>query len=243
MNWSIDYYSTALCTVAFSLIVYQWVLVVQKAFLGVRRKLFTTLKIFMIVVAVVIVLQASASTPLSCLCDGNNCPYQAPDYNYWISWQVLNGISIIASVTMAIIVLRTMPRNNVASERKRAYQARQVRFTLFVVLVSCCQILLLGYTITLFVSYAENETAFLTTETLEIVFIFMILVSVLITLSVERKEKGKGGSTDTGSSASRVSRQGEQSMPLEDDDKEDASPAATDVGSWEKGSEGSHLAL
>jgi hypothetical protein len=99
-SWSVDYFSCAFVALAFGTVTLQWINVVIKIS-GTRknfalvRKLMAVLKVFVVVSSIVMFLNAIISSTLSCICDGNNCPYQAPDYLFFISWMVLNGLAII----------------------------------------------------------------------------------------------------------------------------------------------------
>lgn len=74
---------------AFGTVTLQWINVVIKIS-GTRknfatiRKLMGVLRVFVLVSAVVLFLDAIISSTLSCICNGNNCPYEAADYLFFI---------------------------------------------------------------------------------------------------------------------------------------------------------------
>ncbi len=199
--WGIDYFSTWLTYTAFALLTIQWTLVVSKLLISKKMSwivpLLRVFRIYLVVSFFVLCACATASTVMSCVCDGSICPYQAADYLYFISWQVFSGIAIIFSVTVASIIIHNM------GSRQAKHARRLVRFSVFVIMVSVALLLLLGYTISLFVDYAATPEGFLASESLEVIFIVLTLGAILIVLSSERKRVSAHSSQTSGISSAR----------------------------------------
>jgi hypothetical protein len=193
--WSIDYFSTFLVSSAFATVCWQWVTIVTtinttSKTLGMRiaRTLLGGLRIFLVVMVVTLFMCAIASSTMSCVCAGVLCPYSAPDFLYWISWQVFNGIAILCCCVCAILVIAGL-------QQFKARHRRRIRFfTLFIVGISVGMLLLLGYTISLLLDYASSVASFLAAESLEEGFIVVVMVSILVLLTVTRSRGSKHNS-------------------------------------------------
>ncbi len=172
---------------AFCAVTWQWVAIVSGTSQTKSKRFrfaavfFHGLKVFLIVQSVLLLLCATAASGMSCFCDGIACPYDAPDYLYFIAWQVLNGITIICCLVNAVLVISGLKLFHVRHQRRIRF------FTVFVILVSVGMIFLMGYTISLFVSYAQDASSFLVAESLEQAFIVVVIVSILVLLTVTRR--------------------------------------------------------
>ena len=186
-SWSIDYFSTYFVSIAFATVCWQWVTIVSKintsksARMQFAKRFLTALKVFLLVEAVVQLMCAIAASVMSCYCDGVTCPYQASDYLYWITWQVFNGIAIIACIVNAVLVITGL------RQFKTRHQRRIRFFTLFIMGISMGMALLLGYTISLLLDYASSTESFLAAESLEQSFIVVVMLSILVLLTVTRR--------------------------------------------------------
>jgi hypothetical protein len=188
-SWIMDFFCAYFAAMAFCCVTWQWIVVVSS--LATKRPLFATiktvlkgLKVFIFVDAIVLLCATIAASVLSCVCDDVLCPYVAQDYLFWISWLTLNGIAILVCMSNAIVVI-------VALHRFKMRHRRRIRlFTGFIIAAGCGMLMMLGFGISFFLSYAATREGFLAAECLFQAFIDVIILSILLLLTFTRGHSG-----------------------------------------------------
>jgi hypothetical protein len=166
------------CT-AFATTYWQWLSIVENLRTGKDwwKNFFFAIKLYTLITEAVLWLLAITATALSCICDGNVCPYELPDYIYFIgerllflvllllffdfcyfdcfsfrlsAWQIINGLSIICCISVASYVLVNLKKF------KTRHRDRIRHFSVFIICIALTLILLLAYTISLFINYGTT---------------------------------------------------------------------------------------
>jgi hypothetical protein len=184
--WIMDFFCAYFTAMAFCCVTWQWIVVVRSisttrsVFVYVRSVL-RGLQFYLVFVAVALLLTSIASSVLSCVCDGINCAYDAQDYVYWVSWLVLNGIAILICMVNAIVVIAALQRYEMRHRRKIRL------FTVFIIGAGCGMLMLVGFGISFFVSYATTREGFLSAECLFQAFVDVIILAILLLLTFTRQ--------------------------------------------------------
>jgi hypothetical protein len=185
-NWIMDFFCAYFTAMAFCCVTWQWIVVVTS--ISTTRLVFAYvstvlrgLKFYLVFVAIALLFTTIASSVLSCVCDDVNCAYASQDYVYWVSWLVLNGIAILICMINAIVVIAALQRYKMRHRRKIRL------FTVFIIGAGCGMLMLVGFGISFFVSYATTREGFLSAECLFQAFVDVIILAILLLLTFTRR--------------------------------------------------------
>ncbi len=202
-TWIMDFFCAYFAAMAFCCVTWQWIIIVSS--LSTVRPLFATvrtvlrgLQVYIIVDAVVLLCATITSSVLSCVCDDVVCPYVAQDYLFWISWLTLNGIAILVCMANAIVVIAAL-------HRFKTRHRRRIRlFTGFIIAAGCGMLMMVGFGISFFLSYASTREGFLAAEGLFQAFIDVIILSILLLLTFTHRHSGEDDARKPSSKESNV---------------------------------------
>lgn len=180
--YSIDFVSLSCVGIAYMLMLIQWVGVVEHVEMNKNANLFVFLRVFCVFSVVVLGLVVAPASSIACLCNGTNCEEDYSDYVFFITWIILSGLALMFCIMLTsfiIVQLRRFPVKN---------SFNLIRFTVFVLCSSVSMLLLVVFTIILFVgediSKLASETFFLATEGLKIGLVVLQLASMLLVITL-----------------------------------------------------------
>lgn len=195
--WTIDYFTSALVAVAFFLVLARWagVMVTFEAVNGQRAWvlfLWRAMPYYAFGASVAIVVIVIPASVLACVCDDIQCPAISGDRVFFISWIVLNGISVVMSMVAAVTLLVQIRRLK-GDEAQKQRARNVVRYSAFVVLCAFVVLLMVVFVSFLLAidhgsgSVDPSPSFFFTVEGVQTtVFCLQMLAVITVTYQAKR---------------------------------------------------------